>query len=209
MNVFKSLNYLNKNSEESKEAKRITDKLRSNDIIANEILKSLENEKTRVVLDSDIKNSYYVFFKDTIYISNREKNNGFHRCILVAHECVHSIQSKIIQVINFVLSNIELVAFITCLIFSIIFRNNDITYIYLGILLLSIIPRLYLELHAVFNSIKVANKYIREKLDEKEATLLNNIYKNQISFLFPFSIIPLFSKKILRGVIIFAINYFL
>ncbi|MEG1141203.1 MAG: hypothetical protein RSE41_01890, partial [Clostridia bacterium] len=77
---------------------QINNKLDDNITITKDILNLLDNKKTNVVIDEDIKNSYYVFFKDIIYLSNN--NNTYKRVCLIAHECIHSIQNKILQKVN-------------------------------------------------------------------------------------------------------------
>jgi hypothetical protein len=102
----------------------ISSKLDNNEIVCKEMLGLLKNKTTAVKIDEDIKNSYYVFLNDTIYLTNREKNRiGPLRICNVAHECIHSNQNKILQWMNFVLSNIELIFFAVNIIL-IIFNLN-------------------------------------------------------------------------------------
>ncbi len=207
MKFIDGLKYLRKNSYESKEAKKITDRLPSNDTIAKEILNNIGNTKTKVVLDKDIKNSYYVYLRDTIYISNKEKNNNFHRCCLVAHECVHSIQSKVIQKINFCLSNIELALFVLIAIISFFIKLNAIMYFYFAFCIVSIIPRLYLELDAIRGSIRLSRAYLEKKLKKQECEKMIDIYTTQIRILLPFSFLSLFFGKIIRCLLIFFLMF--
>lgn len=207
MKLFEILKYFNKHSEESKNAKKITDTLPLNDVIAKEILKDLGNNTTKVVLDEDIKNSYYVYLQDTIYISNKEKNKGVHRCCLVAHECIHSMQSKLIQKINFILSNLELLFFIVALIFAFTAKLPVIAYVYLTICFISLTPRIYLELNAIFNSVKLSKKYLSKKLENQDCEKIIDIYKSQINLLLPFSFFSLFFGKIIRVLIILIVTF--
>lgn len=209
MNFLKIFKYFNSNSKESKELKKITDTLATNDKIAQEMLIDINNTKTKVVLDEDITNSYYVYLQDTIYISNKEKNQGIHRCCLVAHECIHSKQSKIIQTINFVISNIELIAFIVSII-VILFNKSPVTlYIYLILCILSVFPRTYLELDAIFNSLRLSKKYLEKKLSKVNLDKLMDLYRTQIYTLLPFSFISLFFGKIVRILVVFIITFFI
>ena len=207
MKLFEILKYFNKHSEESKNAKKITDTLPLNDVIAKEILKDLGNNTTKVVLDEDIKNSYYVYLQDTIYISNKENNKGVHRCCLVAHECIHSMQSKLIQKINFILSNLELLFFIVALIFAFTTKLPVIAYVYFAICFISLIPRIYLELNAIFNSVKLSKKYLEKKLESQDCQKIIYIYKSQINLLLPFSFFSLFFGKIIRVLIIVIVTF--
>ena len=207
MKFFKALKYFKKGSKEQQEANNIVEKLPENSVIAKDILNIVSNNTTKVVFDKNIKNSYYIYFKDTIYISSKEKNNNFHRCLLIAHECRHSIQSKLVQKINFILSNLELVFFILTLIILMCFKVYYIKYVYLVVCILSMIPRLYLELDAIFSSLKISNSYVSTKLDKKETIKLNDIYTSQIKILLPISIIPLFIDKIIRIFVIFLLKF--
>lgn len=201
MKFFCTLKYFKKNSKENKEVNNIVKKLPSTPIIARDILNLISNNTTRVIFDKDIKNSYYIFLKDKIYISSNEKNNDFKRCLLVAHECRHSIQSKLLQKINFIFSNIELVLFALTIFVLAVLKITKFRYIYFLICILSMIPRLYLELDAIIESLKISNNYVRTKLEESEAKKLNDIYTSLIKLLLPFSLIALFLGKIIRMVI--------
>lgn len=207
MKFFKVLKYFKKGSKELQEANNIVEKLPENSVIAKDILNIVSNNKTKVVFDKNIKNSYYIYFKDTIYISSKEKNNNFHRCLLIAHECRHSIQSKLVQKINFILSNLELIFFILTFIILMCFKVYYIKYVYLVVCILSMIPRIYLELDAIFSSLKISNSYVSTKLDKKETEKLNDIYTSQIKILLPISIIPLFIDKIIRIFVIFLLKF--
>lgn len=207
MKFFKALKYFKKGSKEQQEANNIVEKLPENSVIAKDILNIVSNNKTKVVFDKNIKNSYYIYFKDTIYISSKEKNNNFHRCLLIAHECRHSIQSKLVQRINFILSNLELVFFILAFIILMCFKVYYIKYVYLVVCILSMMPRLYLELDAISSSLKISNSYVSTKLDKKETEELNEIYKDQIKILLPISIITLFIDKIIRIFVIFLLKF--
>lgn len=207
MKFFKALKYFKKGSKEQQEANNIVEKLPENSVIAKDILNIVSNNTTKVVFDKNIKNSYYIYFKDTIYISSKEKNNNFHRCLLIAHECRHSIQSKLMQRINFILSNLELVFFILAFIILMCFKVYYIKYVYLVVCILSMVPRLYLELDAIFSSLKISNSYVSKKLDKKETEKLNDIYTSQIKILLPISIITLFIDKIIRIFVIFLLKF--
>ena len=207
MKFFKALKYFKKGSKELQEANNIVEKLPENSVIAKDILNIVSNNTTKVIFDKNIKNSYYIYFKDTIYISSKEKNNNFHRCLLIAHECRHSIQLKLVQRINFILSNIELIFFILTFVMIIWFKIYCIRYVYLATCILSMVPRLYLELDAIFNSLKISNTYVSTKLDKKEIEKLNEIYKDQIKILLPISIITLFLDKIIRIFVIFLLKF--
>lgn len=206
MRFFEILKYFKNDSIETKELNCITDSLPSNEKVAKEILNSLNNNNTKVVFDEDIKNSYYVYFQDTIYIADTEKNKTYRRICLIAHECIHSVQSKLLQNINFILSNIELIAFIACLVILIVSKNSIPLYVYLTICAISIVPRCILEIDAVKRSVIVSKGYLKEKLDSKSVDKLFNVYSEQINLLLPMAFISLFFEKIIRILIMVLVT---
>ena len=66
MNFKEKFSSFDKKSKVFKELEESISKLPANEIIASEILKTLENNHTKIVLDEDIKNSYYVYLNDIL-----------------------------------------------------------------------------------------------------------------------------------------------
>lgn len=196
------------NKEEKEKLQEITNQLPENKICAEEILEQNGNNTTKIILDGGLKNSYYLYINDTIYLSNRERNKRkYTRICLIAHECVHSLQSKILQRINFILSNIELISFAIVFILSILnIGKNYTTSIYAAIVVLSIIPRLILEIDAVLKSIPFAKKYLQSKLDGSDAKLLTKVYSFQTKIFLPVFLLLLFLSKIIRILVIYYLN---
>lgn len=210
MNLKEKFSTFNEKSDISRDLKDEISKLPANEDLTKEILYMLNNKHTKVVLDEDIKNSYYVYLNDTIYLSNREKaKNNSSRVVLTAHEVRHSIQSKFLQIINFVLSNVELISFVINIILF-IFKKFSMTNIlvYLGIVVISIIPRMILEFDAVINSIKITRKYLKDKINDKKLNKIISIYKFKINILMPLFIFNLIFGKIFRIVILVLAFYF-
>ena len=190
---------------------KIINKLPSNDIICKEILEKIGNNHTKIVLDDEIKNSYYVYLNDTIYLTNKNKTKDLYtRLVIIAHECRHTLQNKNLQRVNFILSNVELVLFVIALV-MIIFNivPKIIIAVYLDCVLLSLIPRFILELDAVKHSVKIAKEYMDKRLSKDETKLANSIFSFQTKLLFPIMIIPLFLSKLLRSIIILTVYYFI
>lgn len=187
--------------------KEIIDVLPSNLDMCKEMLELLGNNKTIVKLDKDIKNSYYVFLNDTIYLSNRDKvNKSYYRISLIAHECMHSVQNKVLQIINFIFSNIELITFLISLTLILINSKNIILLkSYLIINIVSIIPRLMLEIHATIKSIKLSTTYLKDKIGNESLDNIIKRYRFKIILFFPLFILSLIFWKILR----LALIYFL
>lgn len=188
--------------ENDEKLKSIVKKLPDNEKVTDDILKLLGNETTKVQKEKDLTNSYYVFLKDTIYLADNEKsNNGVSRICLIAHECKHSIQSKLIQWLNFIFSNAEILLFLVSFIMNIFIKNSMLMYMYLGVLTLSIIFRIILEFDAVFSSTKIARKYLLSKIDNNEAEELASIYSKFTKSLLPLFTLSLFGWKIIRAIL--------
>ena len=169
-----------------------------NEFVAKEILEMLNNNKTKIEMDSDTKSNLYIFLNDTIYISKNKKDD-FNRICVIAHECIHSIQSKSAQILNFVLSNIELILFIVLIaLFCFKLKFMPLLILYVLTNIFSIGIRLYLELSAVFGSIKLSDKYFKNYLEDNIRDYIVNIYKSQIKTLLVFFIIKLFLFKVVR-----------
>lgn len=207
MKLLDKFRYFKNNTKERKKIQDIIDKLPDNEIIAKEILAENNNTKTKIVLDVDIKNSYYIFLNDTIYLSNKNKaSTRYSRLCLIAHECKHSLQSKVLQVINFLISNIELIFFVLFAILGLLnFKNSFIPNIYYITVILSIIPRLILEFDAVYSSVRISEKYVEQKLSKNEADMVHLVYSFQVKVLVPMLIFSLVIWKVIRSIIIFVI----
>lgn len=188
--------------ENDEELKKIVKKLPDNDEVAFDILKSLGNNTTKIQKEKDFTNSYYVFLKDTIYLADNEKNNnGVSRICLLAHECKHSIQSKLLQWLNFVFSNIEMILFFVVFIINIFLKNSVLMYIYLAVSALSILFRAILEFDAVLSSTKISKKYLDSKLTDEESRKLTNVYEKYTKKLLPLFGISLFGWKIIKAIL--------
>jgi hypothetical protein len=200
--------YCKKINENEIQLLNITTKFGSNDIVCKQMLKLLNNENTKIKLEDNIKNSYYIFLNDTIYLSNREKNKtDYQRICVISHECIHSIQNKIIQVVNFVLSNGELLFFaisIICMLYR--FNINIVFFTYLLLNIFSIIFRLILEIDATIKSINLCEKYIKNKIDEKESNILIKSYRSKILLFLPIFIVSLSIGKFLRLLFIYLLK---
>lgn len=197
-------------SNEKDEVTKIVNTLPENGVICKEILNNINNSITKVVFDKSIKNSYYVFLNDTIYISDNEKTNkNCYRLCLISHECVHSMQNKIMQILNFFLSNIEMFSFIVFAIL-IIFNIHKLLFfkIYLIIMLISIVPRFFLETDASFKAPKYAKQYLIKKGYNNESNIVVNLYDTKIKLYFPFFVIYLFLGKFIRlGILAIILLY--
>ena len=190
-------------------AQEYSKELPDNQTVCKDILKLLKNDTTKVIFDKDIDDSYYVFLNNSIYIADNTKNNNLYtRIVLIAHECIHSMQSKILQIFNFLSSNIEVIMFLIILFLKIFLKivNNVLIYSYVSVCLISLILRLILEVCAVVNSLKLGREYLYKKMSNKDhANLIINTsgkYLKKYSLLF---IISLCFGRFVRLFILFPI----
>ena len=182
----------------------IVNKLPENEVVAKEILEQLGNKTTKIEKDVSITSSFYVDLKDTIYLADNERNNkGVSRICLIAHECRHSVQSKVLQKLNFILSNLELIAFIVIAILLLFFFDHKALFLgYIIFDFISFIPRLILETDAVFASSKIAKEYLLNKVTKEEAEKLEIVYKKSTrGIMFFLFILNLMVGRIIRGII--------
>lgn len=160
----------------NKKLNELVSKFPENEEICKSILKKLKNEKTKVKQNEDKENktSLYVAISDTIFIANIK--DTYTRIQTIAHECIHSTQSKQMLLFNFYYSNIYLLYFAISIILTIvgIFKNYNLQIVIL--LLMSTIYyviRSYLETDAMTKARYVAEEYMKEyikenKIDTKE-----------------------------------------
>lgn len=182
--------------------------------ICKEILELIDNKDVKLEVNSGEKSSLYVFLNNTIYISGNEKKSKdkekaeSSKLLVMAHECRHSTQDKVFQMLNFALSNLEIVLFVALLVMKVIFKLNlkYVAFLYFLIVSCSIFIRLFLELDAVINSVKIVTKYLfRNNVDKVEIEKLQKYYKKEIIKTLPLFILWLFLFKIIRLMIIVGI----
>ena len=168
-----------------------------------DILEHLNNKDTKIIEKEDFKGSYYSYINDTIYLSGENKitKSKEEEFIILCHECIHSIQNKTLQAVNFYSSNIEIILSILVILLLII-KVNFVKYLvipYFLIMLLNIIVRFLLEKDAVKGSFKLAKDIIKDdKYDiSKIESMKDEAKTKQIVFY-----LSLFWKKILKTVII-------
>lgn len=202
MSIKSKYNLYVKGKNEKYDIEQIISKLPDNSTITKQVLEKLNNKTTKMLCDEDIKGNYYVFLNDTIYLSSKNTNK-YNRLTVICHECIHSMQNKIMQWINFILSNLEIIVFV---IFSILkllnIFENILTYTYIAFVIVSIIPRFILEIHASLKSIRYTMEYVSEKIGNEEAKFVNKIVKFQVTSLLPVMLFTLCFWKIIRILIL-------
>lgn len=205
MSIKSKYNLYVKGKNEKYDIEQIISKLSDNSTITKQVLEKLNNKTTKMICDEYIKGNYYVFLNDTIYLSSKNTNK-YNRLTVICHECIHSMQNKTIQWINFIFSNLEIIIFV---IFSILkllnIFGNILPFIYLGFVIVSILPRFILEIHASLKSIRYTEEYVSENVGDEEARFVNKIVKFQVVSLLPLMLFTLSFWKIVRILIIYII----
>ena len=164
--IFKLNPKLNKEIIENEELNGIAKQFPSNAEICKSILKKLDNENVTIEEDNDAKDCLYIAVTNKIIIAGTQDN--FTRIQTIAHECIHSVQDKRIQISNFIISNICILYFVVAVILG-AFRviSNDfkmpilVIYILLGFL--SFVIREYLENDAMIKAKYLAKEYMEEQ----------------------------------------------
>ncbi len=148
---------------EEEKFNEIVEKYPSNIEICKNILKKVKNEKVKVEEDKESKTSLYIAISDKIIIA--DVKNSYTRIQTIAHECLHSIQDRRIQIFNFIFSNIYIIYFIITVILA-IFNKIQNSMLYLSIMLILSYTyyfiRSYLEDDAMIKAKYLAKEYLEE-----------------------------------------------
>lgn len=157
---------------------KLVDKYPSNIEICKLILKKLKNENVKIEENKDAKASLYIAATNKIVIA--DVKNSYTRIQTIAHECLHSIQNRKIQLFNFIFSNIYLLYFLTVLILALLNKlPNAILFLGLMVLLSYIyyFIRSYLENDAMIKA-KFLAKEIMEDLKISSEDEIQDIVKS-------------------------------
>lgn len=93
----------------NKRLNELTNKFPENLDICKSILKDLNNENVKIEEEKESKTSLYLVMQNKIIIANNKES--FTRIQTIAHECIHSIQSKRMLMFNYIYSNFYLIYF--------------------------------------------------------------------------------------------------
>ena len=143
-----------------------------------EILKKLNNEKVQIKENLDSETSLYIALTDTISISF--KKNSCARIQTIAHECIHSVQSRKLLLFNFIYSNIYMLYFGIALILTIfgVIRNTYIQLIILTLMsFIYYIIRSYLETDAMIKARYIAEYYMKEYIKKERVCSEKDVEK--------------------------------
>ncbi len=148
---------------ENKELDEITKKYPENIEICKFYLKKLNNESVNIEEDKNSNSTLYLVMNNKIFIANLK--DSYTRIQTIAHECLHSIQSKKLLWFNFIFSNVYLLYFFTIVILA-IFKLLPYKMLFLSILIIfSLIyyaVRTYLEMDAMTKARFLAKEYMEE-----------------------------------------------
>ena len=177
---------------ENKELDELTNSFPENIEICKSILKMLKNENVKVIEEKESKASLYVVVNNSITIANIR--NSYTRIQTIAHECIHSIQSKNMLWFNFIYTNIYILYFLIISLLTIL-KIVTIPYIFLAVLIIMGIIQYFirsqLETEAMIKARYIAKDYLEQNnicsnLDVRrivnEYDRLNNIGIKLVNF---------------------------
>lgn len=141
----------------------LVNKLPDNITICEYILKILNNEKVKVKEETETKTSLYIVATNTISIANIKES--FTRVQTIAHECLHSVQSRKKLMFNYIYTNVYIIYFLIVTILTILGKIQNFM---LQIEVLTIMGfvhyfvRSYLEMQAMLKAKYLAKQYMEE-----------------------------------------------
>ena len=156
----KELKHIGKNEELDALAKVYP----SNREMCQEYLKKLKNEGVQIEENEGAEASLYMAITNKILIANIQKS--YTRIQTIAHECLHSIQSRKLLLFNFVFSNLYLIYFlIICglMIFKVLPNKMMFLAIFLILSMIYYMVRVFLENDAMIKARYLAKEYMEEK----------------------------------------------
>lgn len=155
----------------NKKLDELTKKFPENTEICKWYLKKLNNKNVKIEEDQNSNATLYLVTSNKIFIANLK--NSYTRIQTIAHECLHSIQSKKLLWFNFVFSNVYLIYFAVACVLA-IFKILPCKMLFLSILMLLgfvyYAVRTYLENDAMIKARFLAKEYMQEMKisDQKE-----------------------------------------
>ena len=136
----------------------------SNIEMSKEYLKKLGNDKVEIEENKDTEASLYIVATNKISIANIQKS--YTRIQTIAHECLHSIQSRKLLLFNFAFSNVYLIYFIlicVLLILKVLPNKTMFLVIFLIFSMIYYMVRIFLENDAMIKARYLAKEYMEEK----------------------------------------------
>ncbi len=149
---------------ENKELDNLTKTFPENIEICKKILNKLGNQDVKIKEEKESKTSLYIVVNNTITIANIK--DSFTRIQTIAHECIHSVQSKKMLWFNFIFTNIYFLYFLTIIVLTLLkLSNNGMLFLCILILMGSIqyCIRSMLETDAMIKARYLAKEYLEEQ----------------------------------------------
>lgn len=141
----------------------LVSRLPDNIDICKYILKILNNENVKVKSETETKTSLYIVATNTISIANIK--DTFTRVQTIAHECLHSVQSRKKLMFNYIYTNMYILYFAVISILTLLGKIQN-TMLQIEILTLlgfvHYFVRSYLEIKAMLEARHLAQQYMEE-----------------------------------------------
>lgn len=182
--------------------------------LTKEILYLLNNHHTSVETVENVKTNYYNFVTDKIYLARKRNNSKYKKglenanpfcgeLVTICHECIHSVQSKWLHILNLILSNLSIIFTIISFVLMMFFSKHIWwTAISATIIVLAFFDRLFLEINAITMSLKIAKKAMEtlniNGVDKKDIAEARKI----INKMMPFQIVRMLADKIVMLIIV-------
>lgn len=195
---------------ENKELDEITQKYPDNIEICKYYLKKLNNESVKIEEDKNSNTTLYLVMNNKILIANLK--DSYTRIQTIAHECLHSIQSKKLLWFNFIFSNIYLAYFFIIFILA-IFKVLPYKMMFLAILIILgftfYAVRTYLENDAMIKAKFLAKEYMQEKKisNQEEIDKIINKYEQLNDIGIKCTNFQLLSNVMLKVIILLMVIY--
>lgn len=158
---------------ENKRLNELTNKFPENLDICKSILKDLNNENVIIEEEKESKTSLYLVMSNKIIIANNRES--FTRIQTIAHECIHSIQSKKMLMFNYIYSNFYLLYFAVILVLT-IFKVIHNTMLQVEIL--TILGFIYYFIRSMLeNDAMIKARYLAKEYMEKSGCCSNEEIK--------------------------------
>lgn len=196
---------------ENKELDELTEKYPENVEICKYYLKKLNNENVKIEEDKNSNATLYLVMSNKIFIANLK--NSYTRIQTIAHECLHSIQSKKLLWFNFMFSNIYLVYFFIICILA-VFKVLQYKMMFLSILIiLGFIfysVRTYLENDAMIKARFLAKDYMQQEgiSSQEEIDKIIGKYDELNDAGIKYTNFQLLSSVLLKIIIFIGISFF-
>lgn len=155
---------------DNKELNELVKTFPENKEICEKILNQLENKTVKIKEDKESSTNLYMIYNDTILIANIK--DTFTRIQTIAHECLHSVQSKKMLWFNFIYTNIYIIYFVIISILTIfkVVQNPILQIVFLILFgMIQYAVRSFLETDAMTRAPYVVKEYLEQsKLASKE-----------------------------------------